>query len=382
MSILTAAKLSRAPAAGLAAVGVLWGGLAASMPDIKARVGASDAELGLSLLFSAAGGVIAMWFAPRVGAALGRFAMPVMCLLVAAAFYVPLLAWDFLTLGAAMFVVGLAVAGLDILTNVEISARETRHGQHLMGFNHAMFSFAFAGAAYGTSLARQAGAGPDEILPILSVVCVGLAAMSYLPQVAQDAQQDTGQAARPPWAAVILTGVILMASFIGENSTEAWSALHIERTLGAPAGEGGLGPAVLGLVMGIGRLFGQVISERIGHGRLIFGSGVLGVIGALMIAGAGSAEMVIVGVSVSAVGMAVIVPSAMSILGARVGEKERALALSRAWMLGIVGFFIGPALMGGISELFGLRVSFVAIACVVAVILPAIWALEGRRARA
>ena len=45
-------------------------------------------------------------------------------------------------------------------------------------------------------------------------------------------------------------------------------------------------------------------------------------------------------------------------------------------MLGIVGFFIGPAMMGGISELVGLRLSFVAVALIVALILPAIWRLE------
>ena len=176
--------------------------------------------------------------------------------------------------------------------------------------------------------------------------------------------------------AVILVGVILCASFIDENATEAWSALHIERTLNAPAGHGGLGPAVLGLVMGFGRLFGQVVSERLGHSRLIFASAVLGIIGALIIAAAPTPGVVLFGVSITALGMAVIVPSAMSLMGARVSESERALALSRAWMLGIVGFFIGPAMMGGISELVGLRLSFVAVAIVVALILPAIWRLE------
>jgi len=78
----------------------------------------------------------------------------------------------------------------------------------------------------------------------------------------------------------------------------------------------------------------------------------------------------------------VIVPSVNSILGARVTERQRAHAISRAWMLGIVGFFIGPSMMGGISELFGLRVSFAAVAVIVSLILPAVWALSGRRAPA
>lgn len=376
MSIIQAVRLSRATAAGLAAVGVLWGGLSAAMPALKAQAGAADGALGFALLFSAVGGIIAMALAPRVGGLLGRFAMPVLCVAVAAVLWLPLLATGVPQLAAVFFAIGLSVAGLDILTNFEISARETQHGAHLMGFNHAMFSFAFAGAAYLTGLARRGGADLAEILPWLSLACVGLAALSYLPQLTTPAEEDPSQATALPWGAVLLTGVILGASFIGENSTEAWSALHIERTLGAPAGEGGLGPAMLGLVMGIGRLFGQAVAERIGHARLIFGSALFGVSGTIMIALAGSAETVLTGVALAALGLAVVVPSAMSILGSRVSESQRALALSRAWMLGIVGFFIGPALMGGLSELFGLRVSFLVIAGVIALILPAIWRLR------
>jgi len=44
MSVLEAARITRAPMFTLAAVGVNWGGLAGLIPDIKAAVGASDAD--------------------------------------------------------------------------------------------------------------------------------------------------------------------------------------------------------------------------------------------------------------------------------------------------------------------------------------------------
>ncbi|MDJ0824480.1 MAG: MFS transporter [Rhodobacter sp.] len=380
MSILIALRLSRAPGAGLAAVGVLWGGLAASMPDIKAGVAASDAELGGALLASAVGGVLAMLAAPRIGRGLGRFSLPVLGGLVCLAFFFPLLPREVAGLAVAMFFVGASVAALDILTNVEISAREAHHRAHLMGLNHALFSFAFAAAAYGTGLARQAGAGPAEILPVLALACVGLTGVMCLPDgaAAPRMAEDRDGGAGTPWLAVGLTGLILFAAFIGENATEAWSALHIERTLGAAPGAGSFGPAMLGLVMGIGRLFGQVVSERLGHGRLIFASALLGMAGSFVLAVAPTPAVAIAGVAAGALGMAAIVPSAMSILGARVTEAQRAHALSRAWMLGIAGFFVGPALMGGIAELFGLRVSFAAVCLVIALILPTVWALRGQ----
>ncbi len=379
MSILTALRLSREPGAGLALVGVLWGGIAASMPDIKLAVGASDAQLGFALLMSAAGGLLAMAVAPRLGRAMGRWVLPVLGLAAAAGLWFPLAAWDVATLGAAMFGLGISVAALDILTNVEISARESRHGLHLMNVNHALFSLAFAASAYATGLARQGGAGPGGILPWLSGICVVLALAMLSGRgggpVGDDA--DTGTAkARPPWVAIGLTGVILFAGFVGENATEAWSALHIERTLGAPPGFGSFGPATLGLVMGIGRLSGQMVAERLGHARLIAASAVTGILGALCIAAAPTPGWAIAGVGVSALGMAVIVPSVNSMLGALVTGVQRAHALSRAWMLGIVGFFVGPAMMGAIAEGFGLRMAFAAVAVLVALILPAVRLLQ------
>ncbi|MCG6902266.1 MAG: MFS transporter, partial [Rhodobacter sp.] len=133
---------------------------------------------------------------------------------------------------------------------------------------------------------------------------------------------------------------------------------------------------MLGLVMGLGRLSGQVAAAWLGHALLIFWSAVLGMIGALIIAAAPTPAVAIIGVSVTALGMAVIVPSANSMLGAHVSEAQRSHALSRAWMFGIFGFFVGPTLMGGIAEWFGLRAAFVAIALVIAPVLPAVLIME------
>ena len=55
MSILHAMRISRAPLAALSAIGLVWGGFAGFVPDIKQAVGASDAGLGTALVFSAIG---------------------------------------------------------------------------------------------------------------------------------------------------------------------------------------------------------------------------------------------------------------------------------------------------------------------------------------
>ncbi len=378
MSIQRAMRISRAPIAALAAVGVIWGGLAGFMPDIKAAVGASDAGLGTALVFSAVGSITSMYLAPRIGDALGRTALPLLGAVLCLAFLYPLAAGSIPALSLAMFGVGASVAMLDITANVRISGLENRHGLHLMNVNHAMFSVAFGLTALAAALARKAGFAPQHIFPLFALFCLTLVIPMWEGRgrlaPAEPDDNDTRSSATP-WFAILLTALILFAGFVGENATEAWSALHIERTLGGAPGEGSFGPFTLGLTMAFGRFSGQFVADRLGEPRLIFWSALLGMVGALIIAVAPTQAVVLTGVGILGLGMAVIVPSVNSILGKLVREEQRSHALSRAWMAGMLGFFLGPAMMGGLAEMFGLRVSFAAVALVVATIIPAVMAL-------
>jgi len=380
MALIEAVKVSRAPMLTLAAVGVFWGGLAGLMPDIKAALGASDAAMGAALIMPAIGSTIAMGLAPRLGRVLGTLALPLAGLGIVAAFFLPVLPARIEAYGAVLFLAGAVVAFADMTANVRIAQLEARRGLHLQNVNHAMFSLAFGLTAFAVGLARGAGAAYTQVLPLLSLVALAAVLAGWdrraLPPLEVD---DSHKGATPPWATVVLAGAVLFAGFIGENATEAWSALHIERTLGGPPGEGSFGPATLGLVMAVGRFSGQLLASRLGEVRLILGSALLGVIGALMLALAPSQAAAIAGVAVLGAGMAVIVPSTNSILSRAVSDAARPIAISRAWMAGMVGFFIGPSMMGGLAELWNLRVSFAAVALIVALIVPAVTAL-GRRA--
>lgn len=377
MSFATALSVSRAPLASLAAVGVFWGAFAALVPDIKAAAGATDAEFGLALIGSAAGGMVSMYLAPRIGAALGRRVLPVTGLVLALAAFLPLLGGSVGALAAVLVGTGAAVSILDISANVRISQLEARHRLHLMNLNHAMFSLAFGGAALLASLARKAGHGPEAVLPAAAAALVLLAALMREGRAWQPATAEAGPApARSPWGPILLAAAILFAAFICENATEAWSALHIERTLGGAPGEGGFGPTMLGLTMAFGRLSGQFAAQRLGEAGLVLWSALFGIVGALVIAAAWSEAVAVLGVGILGLGVAVVVPSANSMLGRLVPDRLRGFAISRAWMIGFTGFFIGPSAMGFVSEHLGLRAAFLAVACVMATIIPCTLAMR------
>jgi len=380
MALIEAVKTSRAPMLTLGAVGVFWGGLAGLMPDLKAGFAASDAEMGFAMMMPAIGSLVAMALAPRYGRVFGGWALPLAGLGLVAAFFLPLFAVTIVQYGLLLFFAGAALSFADMTANVRIAQLEARRGLHLQNVNHAAYSLFFGVTALSVGIARRSGAHYSEVLPVLAVVALIAIVAGWdrrpLPPIEED---DGPRGAVPPWGTVLLAGAVLCAAFIGENATEAWSALHIERTLGGPAGEGSFGPATLGFVMAAGRFSGQLVAVRLGEVRLIFGSAALAVIGALVLAAAPSPAIAFVAVAMLAAGLAVIVPTTNSILGRAVSDAARPLAISRAWMAGMVGFFMGPSLMGALAQAFGLRVAFVAVAVIVALILPSVLAL-GRRA--
>jgi len=372
MALWRVARASRATGIGLAALGIFWGGFAAQMPAFKSRAGVEDGLFGVLLLGSAIGGMAAMAVAPQVGRWLGGRVLPLAGTLLAGAALMPLVIHSGLSLGLALVVMGVAMSSLDIAANVRISELEHETALPLMNWNHALFSAGFSVSAVLAGLARRAGFAPETVQPLLALL-LALCALAMIERRRPHPSEEEAAAkaaARTPWGAVWAAAAILFASFVAENATETWSALHIERNLGGAPGEGAFGPAMLGFTMAAGRFGGQILAARLGEARLVAVSAVVGCIGALVTAIAPVQSIAVLGIGLIGAGVAVVVPSANSLLGQRVAPSERALAISRSWMIGFTGFFIGPVLMGALAQGFGLRAAFVAIALVLAAILP------------
>ncbi len=379
MSIFEEARIARAPNAALAAVGVFWGGFSAYVPDLKAGIAAPDAAFGLAMMMSAVGGISAMALAPRIMARLGGNGLWIAGIFLAVAFFYPAVATGIPGFGIAMCLVGASVSLLDIGANMHLSVLEARHNRHLMNVSHAMFSFAFAGAAFLSSILRSAGAAAPVAFSLLAAISLILViAMRQARDWQPEDPAPDGSDRRTPWGPISITAAILFISFVSENTTETWSALHIERTLGGAAGHGGFGPVALGLTMGFGRLAGQVAARSLGEAGLVLWSAIVGVIGAVVIALAPAPAVAVLGVGLLGLGVAVTVPSANSILGKLVRPDQRAHAISRAWMVGFAGFFIGPSAMGVISQALGLRAVFLTAAVMLAAIVPLVMAMKRR----
>lgn len=365
MLILRQIGVARAPLFAFAAMGVLWGAYAALVPDTKAMLGASDAGFGSLMLATPIAAVVAMLAAPRIARALGRHVLPVSVLAMALAFLLP--GWFAVPalFALAMVLVGATNGLLDVTMNARVVAIEAEHGLHLMNLNHAGYSFGYAASAIATGWARSQGFGPAEVL---GTAALAIALLSFLAIERGGAVNGFAGAARivgglgavPVWG-----GVVVLIAFMAENAAEGWSALHIERTLGGSPAEGSFGPAVLALTMGVGRLVGQVVVARTDEAWLMRWGTVTGAAGMALAGLAPGPFWAYAGLAIAGLGASVIAPTAYAAIGRMSAPDRRALVIARATALGYLGYFFGPPALGLISQIFGLRVAFVAMAVMV-----------------
>ena len=369
--------LSRKPLAGFVAMGVAWATYFAQMPVIKANVGASDGVYGIAILAASLWALLAMWLAPMCQRYLGGSAIPMGIAVIAVGMVSAGLSHTLVLLIVAMALVSLGSGVVDVLMSARISEIETASGRTLMNLNHAMYSFAYAGAALMTGVLREAQVPTAQIFGVLVVVLLALAwvGRDRLPAL-DKAEHDP---APMPKGIVVLVGLVVLVAFLAEASSEGWSALHIERTLGGSAGQGALGPALMGLMMGVGRLSGHAIAQWMRDTTLMLLACIVSACGLLMAGLAGSVSVALIGFALGGLGISVVAPLALALVGRVVPPDARLAAISRASVIGYAAFFFGPSLMGLVAEGFGLRAAFIVVAGLLAVVALVMLPVLARR---
>ncbi len=368
MSVFNALSISRRPATAFVVVGMFWGCFAAYVPVLKDQLGASDALFGTLLLGSATGLVSAMWLAPRADRILGARGMQVGAAFLALAWLLPGQVTVPLVFAVTMALVGLSSGLLDVVMNARVSELEAKHNRPLMNANHGMFSVAYAVGALIVGVTREAGLPPTPVFAGFGVI-----ALLMLPLMRMDVTfvaAEEGYEGRYPLWPIVLCGAIVLVAFMSEATVEAWSALHVERTLGGGAAEGALGPAMLGITMAIGRFSGQAVAERLREVSVVIGASIISASGAVIAALAPTPIVAYLGFGILGLGVSVIGPMGLALVGKLVAPHLRTEAISRTAVIGFSGFFFAPMLMGLMSEAFGLRIAFFGVAGLLLTALP------------
>jgi MFS family permease len=286
------------------------------------------------------------------------------------------LAHDLPALAGALLAVGMGSGVLDVAMNAQGVAVERRLGRPVLSGMHAAFS---AGAMVGAGLGALMAATDVNPLPHFTAVAVVLAAGTTLcgRHLLRDDADPHADSPRmtlrrvPP--RLIVLGAATFCCFLAEGAASDWSAVLVSGPLGSTPSVGALVYTVFSLAMVTGRLAGDGLAARWGPVRLLRRSGALATMGIVTAVVGGTPAAAFAGFAALGLGLAGVVPATFR-AGGQTRGVATAPALAFVTVLGYGGLLSGPAIIGGLAELTGLRTAMLLLALMglaVAVLAPA-----------
>lgn len=373
-----------AVAAVFFAHGLLFASWAAHIPHVKAHLGADNGSLGLALLGTPIGSVIAIalaaYLVPRFGS---RPVVQVSLLGYCAAGPFVGLVGSVAGLFATLFFWGAFQGTLDISMNTQAITVEGARGRPLMNGMHASWSIgAFAGAGVGALGVAIGLRLSTQLLVLGTVVVLGLGWLTFnmLPDPPHDAERArAARGERRVSGAVLLLGAVAFASMLCEGAAADWSGVYLRDSLGGSTASSGLAYAGFALAMVLVRLFGNRLLERYpAHVLLptLAGATTVGFSAALL---AGTVPAGVAGFFLLGLGVGAVVPTAFSAAG-RLPGLHPGVGVAAVSGLGWAGFVCGPPLIGQLANAFSLPVALSLIPLLTAVIAVATRRVQALRA--
>lgn len=327
------------------------------VPYAKANVGASESQFGLLLLCLGIGSVLAM---PVTGVLSTRIgARPIVIasgLILGAILPFLAVAGSLWALGAVLLILGAALGSLDVSMNIHGAEVEKRAAVPLMSGFHALFSLGGFVGAGGMTLVLWAGLGPRAAAVLGGAVTLMAIALA-MPGLLRRAQGEESPAFVLPHGIVLLIALLAAVAFLTEGALLDWGALlMIDLGLMAKA-TAGAGFMVFSVTMTIGRLLGDRVVAALGGYKVLFGGGVIAILGLMMLVLAPSAAVALVGFGLIGVGASNIVPVLFSLAG-RQTIMPPGLAVAAVTTTGYAGILVAPAAIGFVAEASSLALAF------------------------
>ena len=327
------------------------------IPAVKARLGLSDAALGIALLGVALGALVAM---PRAGHLVARYgSRPVTrasAALFGATLVLPALAPNVIVLVLALVALGTGHGALDVSMNAQAATVEREYGRPIMSGFHALFSAGgLVGSAIGGVVAQhRVGVAPHLI--ITAAVAGTLAIVVTTGMLPAEADADaTGESAPARPRGIVLTlGIMAFCVLLGEGAMADWSALYLRDITGAAPGLAAAGYAAFSLAMASGRFAGDRLTLRFGATPLVRSGGIVAAAGLAVAAVSSSPWAAVVGFGAAGAGFSVAFPLMLAKAGSLRGTSA-GTAIATVSVFGYAGFLAGPPLIGFVSQATNLR---------------------------
>jgi MFS family permease len=361
--------------------GFLFASWASRIPQIRSELRVTPGVLGLILLCTAVGSMVAT---PLSGLVISWFGeartVVVMSLTSAAGMAVVAVGYHFgiTPVAAGLFVFGLGVAAWDVAMNVQGAAVEQGLGRAMLPRFHAGWSIGtVAGAAVGAGMVALGVSITVHLLAAALVIAVAvpIAALRFLPATRATraaARQDQAAGGRSPlraWAEprTLLIGLFVLCMAFTEGTGNDWLSLAMIDGYHAAAAVGTLTLAIFLAAMTTGRWFGPRLIDRHGRVPVLRACAAVALTGLLMIDFGAFLPVAFAGAVLLGLGTSLGFPVGLS--SAADDARYAAPRVSTAASIGYLAFLAGPPAIGFLGDHIGVLHSLSAAAVLLAAAL-------------
>ncbi|WP_333986364.1 MFS transporter [Burkholderia orbicola] len=352
--------------AGFYSFGFILSAWAPLAPLAKSRIGLSDGDFGLALLWFGVGSLVAM---PIGSAAVARMGCRRIILLagpITCACLFGLASTDRADiLSVCLFLFGFGIGATESAMNLQAAVVQRMHDAPLMSGFHAWCSIGAIAGSAGVSTLLSVQISPVGAIACVFAVMVALWCVVGRHFIARTGTAQTHGFARPTLY-IVWIGMLCFVAFLAEGAVLDWGGVFLVTEKAFPQSSAGYGYAAFALAMTIARLAGDRLA-RVSGARSILVAGSVGTAAALVALVFARHWMILIALFAAVgFGLANIVP----LFFLHVSRQRRMrveLAMPVVATLGYAGMLAGPAVLGAIGELAGLSVSLLTIA---AMLLP------------
>lgn len=369
-----ARTLRRRAVVGFAVFGIWWGAWGALLPAIQRHAGLDDGRFGVALLFVAVGAMASMRATGRLVDRFRGLVLPVALVGFGVIGIAPTIVTGVAALSAVLLLVGAFSGAIDVAINGVAARYEHVTGDPVMNLAHGAFSVGVLVTSPVAGAFRDGGTTPTTVFVAVALVLAGSAILTT-DRSARPAVPSEASAGRPwprwrPPPELVLIGALIGLAYLVESAWQNWSAILLERNLGARPAVAALGPAVFALTAAAGRFAGQPLLRRIPERTLLVMASSVAACGTLLAAAAPAAAVALVGIGLAGIGTSVCAPTLLGRAARSVPERHHGAAIGTVTTLGYLGFGVAPALVGLVSRMTSLRWALATVA--VAAVLIAV----------
>lgn len=337
------------------------------VPVLKTRLVLNEDVISMMLLCIGIGSLITM---PLSGTAASRFGCKKVLTVAGVMAAVLLIAIceapSFKLLIPTLLLFGGTMGCIDVVQNIQAVFVEKASGHRVMSGMYAPWSIgSFCGAGlFGVWV------GLFGFSPFISTLIAAIIMITILKRFRKDFLPHGGERSRNiiaiPKGVVALVGVIICIAFLVEGAIMDWGGVLLTVNKHFDISLAGTAFAVFSAAMFIMRLIGDGLVQTLNQKFVVLCSGLLAIIGFLMVIFSESLPFLYAGFFLIGFGSANIIPIFFSLLGKQ-NVMPVNMAVPAVCTLGYLGVLMGPALIGFIGHYTNLFVAFGFMAVLLAV---------------